>query len=1041
MPNARHSLLTRNLKWLAIALIASLVLLALRVAVAPVSVSFLHPYMSAALNDRVPGYAVEFEDTVIAWGGMLSAFDIRVRDVRIKKSDGGQVARIPEISVGIGLASLITGDLVPRRLGFFQPTARLVRAEDGSFSLSDRATRSAESGRFFLALIESLSTSSDDEKAAGRLERISIIDAQVDVEDLTSQAAWEIRELQLVFSRAEEGLSVEAGGAISVGGKTASFSAAGSRQNSNGEAGLTIGLQQVIPSAFMSEFGPTQALRGISVPVDGQIDVSFNAEGDLVVAQFWLAASGGTINVLDALEAPIPVDAIEIEGEIDRTAGNLDVERFFLQAGDATIEGGARLYVSGDDEKIGLSARVVDMPVRMLTQLWPDDVKASARQWIKHNVTGGVFSEGTLEVNLSSSLLSAEVLPAESLVFAFKARDVEVHYLRPLPPGTGLGGTGRLTAGGLEVQFEEGVIRDPSNNLDIVAAPVSVTLSNLNLSTIHYADVDATFTSSASDVVTLLDYPPLEYSSGYGVSPEDVEGNSVLRARFHLPLLKDLRLDQLDLSVAGKMNEIGFPGLFEDIALEGGDFDIEVDNDGLTARGGLSISGVPSEVEWRETFGATEGNSTHFGVVALLQGDKLQELSNSVGIPVKGNISLEVSLGGSGFDVAAGQLSADFLNAEADVDLLGWSKAAGTPMQGTFAFHSEGETLVNDALSLSGAGLEVKGKVGFSGSGSIETIEIDKLTHSKTDISLSATLATGKPAIIDIRGASFEGGPILDLLFAEDEDTYGAPLEVDARVDRFIGHEDVVVSGFNGFLRRNPGGATEIFVSGSLAGGDMMASVIQGEGPGDLSVFSDDAGQLLKAVGLFSNGVGGRLFARAKRQGEGAQARTIGTATIDDARLVNAPGFAKVLNVGSLTGIGDNLTGQGVTFDRVHVDYDIGEDGILLKDAQAIGPSLGVRIEGRISGDDNQMALRGTLAPAYTLNSIFKRVPVIGGILTGGQGGGLIAFRFSMDGPIDDPEVIVNPLSVLTPGIFRNVFGVIGGRDPTEAVDESGAAD
>lgn len=1041
MPIARRTFSTKILRWLAIALGASVALLALRVAVAPVSVSFLHPYMSAALNDRVPGYSVEFEETLLAWGGMLSAFDIRVRDVRIINASGDQVARIPEISLGIGLVSVLTGDMVPRRLGFYQPTATLVRAEDGSFSLSDRATQSSEGGGFFLALIESLSEDSGGRERVAGLERISIIDAQVDVEDLTSQASWEIRELQLVFSSAKEGLSLKAGGAMSVDGQTASFAASGSRLKSNGAAKLSIELQQLVPSAFKSEFGPGRALRGIDVPIDGRFDVSFGPDGGLVDARFQLAASSGTINVLDALEAPIPIEAIALEGEIDRTAGSLSVDRFSVRAEGATIEGEARLYISGDDEKMVLSASVVDMPVPMLAQLWPADVKAPARQWIKRNVTGGVFNEGTLKVNLSSSLLSADVLPAEALIFEFNAKDVEVHFLRPLPPGTELSGKGKLTAGELEVVFERGVIRDRANDLDILAAPVSVKLSNLNLETVHFADVDATFTSSASDVVRLLDYPPLEYSSDYGIAPKDVEGSSVLRARFHLPLLKDLRLDQLDLSVAGKMRDVGFPGLAEDIALEGGEFDIEVDNDGLTARGALGISGVPAQVKWREAFGETDGNSTRFNVAAMLQGEKLQQLSDVVGIPIDGQIGLDVSLSGSGFNVANGKLSADFLNAAMDVDLLGWSKSAGTPLQGTFAFHSEGEALVNDALTLRGAGLTVNGAIGFSGTGSVESIEIEKLAHATTDISLSATLKPGRPVFIDIRGASFDGRPVLDLIFAEEENGPGRPLEIDVTVDRFIGHEDVVVAGFNGFLRQDPGGSTEIFVSGSLEGGDMMASVIQGDGPGELSIYSDDAGQLLKAVGLFSNGVGGRLFARAKLQGEGANARTIGTATIKDARLVKAPGFAKVLNVGSLTGIADNLRGQGVTFDRVYVDYEIGEEGILLNDAQAIGPSLGVRLEGLISGDDNQMALRGTLAPAYTLNSIVKRVPVIGGLLTGGQGGGIIAFRFSMDGPIDDPDVSVNPLSALTPGVFRNIFSVFGDRAPPTSDDKPTTAE
>jgi len=36
-----------------------------------------------------------------------------------------------------------------------------------------------------------------------------------------------------------------------------------------------------------------------------------------------------------------------------------------------------------------------------------------------------------------------------------------------------------------------------------------------------------------------------------------------------------------------------------------------------------------------------------------------------------------------------------------------------------------------------------------------------------------------------------------------------------------------------------------------------------------------------------------------------------------------------------------------------------------------------------------------------------------------------------MTGPMDDPEVSVNPLSVLAPGFLRNFFRIFGGGEGT----------
>jgi hypothetical protein len=45
----------------------------------------------------------------------------------------------------------------------------------------------------------------------------------------------------------------------------------------------------------------------------------------------------------------------------------------------------------------------------------------------------------------------------------------------------------------------------------------------------------------------------------------------------------------------------------------------------------------------------------------------------------------------------------------------------------------------------------------------------------------------------------------------------------------------------------------------------------------------------------------------------------------------------------------------------------------------------------------------------------------IGGIFTR-QGEGLFGFNFTLTGTTSAPDVGVNPLSVLTPGMFREIF-------------------
>jgi hypothetical protein len=49
-------------------------------------------------------------------------------------------------------------------------------------------------------------------------------------------------------------------------------------------------------------------------------------------------------------------------------------------------------------------------------------------------------------------------------------------------------------------------------------------------------------------------------------------------------------------------------------------------------------------------------------------------------------------------------------------------------------------------------------------------------------------------------------------------------------------------------------------------------------------------------------------------------------------------------------------------------------------------------------------------------------VPILGDILASRKGEGVFGVTYSMKGPLEDPTLTVNPLSVLTPGILRRIF-------------------
>ena len=174
-------------------------------------------------------------------------------------------------------------------------------------------------------------------------------------------------------------------------------------------------------------------------------------------------------------------------------------------------------------------------------------------------------------------------------------------------------------------------------------------------------------------------------------------------------------------------------------------------------------------------------------------------------------------------------------------------------------------------------------------------------------------------------------------------------------------------------------------------------------------------GGLLRALNLRDTVLGGTLRIRGESKG----------------RIPKQTMEAKILSAASITGLLDALSGRGIRFDKLKTDITATENVVETDLLQAYGPGLGVTAKGSVDLNAGTVDLEGTVVPAYTVNTILGEIPLLGPLFTGGEGQGLFAFVYFMDGSLDDPVVSVNPLSALAPGFLRALFGGIDGDEAT----------
>ena len=86
-----------------------------------------------------------------------------------------------------------------------------------------------------------------------------------------------------------------------------------------------------------------------------------------------------------------------------------------------------------------------------------------------------------------------------------------------------------------------------------------------------------------------------------------------------------------------------------------------------------------------------------------------------------------------------------------------------------------------------------------------------------------------------------------------------------------------------------------------------------------------------------------------------------------------------------------------------------------------LSPTIGATMEGQLDYGRDDVRVRGTFIPAYGLNNMFGRLPLVGPLL-GGQNEGLLGVTYEVVGPPHAPTLHVNPISAVAPGFLRKLF-------------------
>ncbi len=117
---------------------------------------------------------------------------------------------------------------------------------------------------------------------------------------------------------------------------------------------------------------------------------------------------------------------------------------------------------------------------------------------------------------------------------------------------------------------------------------------------------------------------------------------------------------------------------------------------------------------------------------------------------------------------------------------------------------------------------------------------------------------------------------------------------------------------------------------------------------------------------------------------------------------------------------------KALFMDRFECDFELSEDLVTVRNGVGKSISLGFTVEGKLDRKRRLFSLKGNVIPARFINSILNNIPLIGPLITGGEGEGLFAVSYTVKSSFDAPDVSLNPLTAFAPGFIRNLFQSLG---------------
>ena len=1027
-----------------VAVLISFNILLAWVATGPRSLNVLSPYIERAFEPPDHKYSMSIGETWLIWDGWKHPIDINLRNVKVVTNERHTYSKFPEISLGLDIIGLFEGHILPTSLTITHPVIGLFQNEDRSVSFgleSEEATPDEEGVPFAVILAPFLTP--DEHSSLRALHLISIINADLTMSNKSKGIFFKTSGADFTIKRNREGLRAFMNARIAYDKYQSSLSAEFSKKRNSPLISGEVTVNQLMPGTLADLFAGNTFVSAMKFPISGKASMLADMDGGLQKISFAVDGGEGTFDT-DKMEHALPIKKLHAEGQIDHNTttndNTLDLAKFDADLDGTLLSAHGTVALRGKDPEVHAVASIQNVAAQDVHLFWPPGLAPISRDWVTTNITDGKITDIQAKINIAPGDIAKPILPQQDVDAMVVIEGAKIRYLPEHPEVTAVNGKIHIDGMSLEATLDSAHYMK-----DTKLSAGRVYIADLNPDN-PYLKVNLTAESTAKDVIHLLELPPLKHAQRLNLLADQAEGKvkGTAELGFRFFASHDSNGDpDVDFNIKAELSGISQAGFMKKFDGKNVSGTMAIDNQSLEFTGGGDINGASvTDANIKYLFKPEGGFDTFIKATAIAPVEVLPRFGYPAFEFLKGAIGVKANVK-EGKNIEANEATIDLTNATVTLPLFKLQKPNKNPATLTITAQRKDDLSTIPSFNFKGKDLEAKGSAELSKDMSgLRRVRMDRLVAGNTNLDQLFYEHTDTNYSVEMHGSAVDLTPWFAGKDSKEESDFSfenfPALQVKTDVARLIFGPDrtllSVKGGFNCAMKR----CESANIAGATSDGKPFNFRIlrNPKGKRQLSLHAQSAGIFLRDLNIFDGMEGGDLTITGNYS-ESASANSIlrGRVDINEHTVKNASVLAKILSLASLTGFFDTLQGKGIRFVHLTAPFTLTKDVITLEKAKTHGPALGMTADGTLTFPKGTLDIQGTIVPSYTLNNVLGNVPLIGGLLTGGEGQGIFAARYTIKGNQNDPKISVNPLSILTPGFLRGVFDIMD--SPKKDEDDS----